>query len=55
MTKIAELKKRLMEVREFRAEYRKADTEFAVIEAQVQSQVELPAMPTPCTPEQTHS
>lgn len=37
MTKIAELKKRLMKNREFRAEYEKADAEFALIEALVRA------------------
>lgn len=37
MTKIAELKKRLMENPEFRKEYEKADAEFAIIEALVRA------------------
>lgn len=37
MTKIAELKKRLMKNPEFRAEYEKADAEFALIEALVRA------------------
>ncbi|WP_374624222.1 helix-turn-helix domain-containing protein [Devosia sp.] len=37
MTKIAELKKRLMHSPQFRAEYEKADAEFAVIEALVRA------------------
>jgi predicted transcriptional regulator len=40
MTKIAELKKRLMDNAEFRAEYEKADAEFAVIEALVKARTE---------------
>jgi predicted transcriptional regulator len=40
MTKIAELKKRLMESPEFRAEYEKADVEFSVIEALVRARTE---------------
>jgi DNA-binding XRE family transcriptional regulator len=39
MTKIAELKKRLMKNAEFRAEYEKADAEFAIIEALVRARV----------------
>ena len=39
MTKIAELKKRLMKNPEFRAEYEKADAEFAIIEALVRARV----------------
>jgi len=39
MTKIAELKKRLMSNPEFRAEYQKADAEFAVIEALVKARM----------------
>lgn len=39
MTKIAELKKRLMDNPEFRAEYEKADAEFAVIEALVKARM----------------
>lgn len=35
MTKIAELKKRLMADPEFRREYEKADAEFAIVEALV--------------------
>jgi len=35
MTKIADLKKRLMDNPEFKAEYEKADAEFALIEALV--------------------
>lgn len=37
MTKIADLKKRLMNDPEFRAEYEKADTEFAIVEALVRA------------------
>lgn len=37
MTKIAELKKRLMSNPEFQAEYEKADAEFAVIEALIKA------------------
>ena len=37
MTKIAELKKRMMKSPEFRAEYEKADAEFSLIEALVQA------------------
>lgn len=37
MTKIADLKKRLMNDPEFRAEYEKADAEFAIIEALVRA------------------
>lgn len=37
MTKIADLKKRLMNDPEFRAEYEKADAEFAIIEALVKA------------------
>ena len=37
MTKIAELKHRLMKAPEFAAEYEKADAEFAVIEALVRA------------------
>lgn len=37
MTKIAELKKRLMNNPEFREEYEKADAEFAIIEALVKA------------------
>lgn len=37
MTKIAELKKRLMDNPEFREEYEKADAEFAIIEALVRA------------------
>ena len=37
MTKIAELKQRLMKRPEFAAEYEKADAEFAVIEALVRA------------------
>ncbi len=37
MTKIADLKKRLMNNPEFREEYRKADTEFSIIEALVRA------------------
>jgi DNA-binding XRE family transcriptional regulator len=40
MTKIAEFKKRLMANPEFRAEYDKADAEFAVIEALVKARME---------------
>jgi predicted transcriptional regulator len=40
MTKIADLKKRLMDNPEFRAEYEKADAEFAVIEALVKARME---------------
>jgi predicted transcriptional regulator len=37
MTKIAELKKRLMDNPEFKAEYAKADAEFALIEALIKA------------------
>lgn len=37
MTKIADLKKRLMDNPEFREEYEKADAEFAIIEALVRA------------------
>lgn len=37
MTKIAELKKRLMHNSEFQKEYEKADAEFAIIEALVRA------------------
>jgi len=37
MTKIADLKKRLMDNPEFKAEYEKADAEFAIIEALVRA------------------
>lgn len=37
MTKIADLKKRLMADDEFKAEYKKADAEFAIVEALVQA------------------
>ncbi|MFC5385186.1 helix-turn-helix domain-containing protein [Aquamicrobium segne] len=37
MTKIADLKKRLMDKPEFREEYEKADAEFAIIEALVRA------------------
>jgi len=37
MTKIAELKKRLMNNPEFREEYEKADAEFAIVEALVRA------------------
>lgn len=37
MTRIADLKKRLMNDPEFRAEYEKADAEFALIEALVRA------------------
>ena len=37
MTKIADLKRRLMKSPEFAAEYEKADTEFAIIEALVRA------------------
>jgi len=40
MTKIAELKKRLMSNPEFRREYEKADAEFALIEALVRARTE---------------
>lgn len=40
MTKIAELKKRLMDNPKFRAEYEKADEEFSVIEALVRARME---------------
>jgi hypothetical protein len=40
MTRIADLKKRLMRNSEFRAEYEKADAEFAVIEALVRARAE---------------
>jgi DNA-binding XRE family transcriptional regulator len=39
MTKIAELKKRLMKDPEFRAEYERADAEFAIVEALVRARV----------------
>lgn len=37
MTKIADLKKRLMDNPEFKAEYEKADAEFAIVEALVRA------------------
>ena len=37
MTKIAELKSRLMKNPEFRDEYKKADAEFAIVEALVRA------------------
>lgn len=40
MTKIAELKKRLMNNPEFRKEYEQADAEFAIIEALVRARTE---------------
>ncbi len=40
MTKIAELKKRLMTNPEFREEYEKADAEFAIIEALVKARTQ---------------
>lgn len=40
MTKIAELKKRLLANPEFRDEYEKADAEFSVIEALVRARTE---------------
>lgn len=40
MTKIAELKKRLMNNPEFREEYEKADAEFAIIEALVKARTD---------------
>lgn len=40
MTKISELKKRLMASPEFRSEYEKADVEFAVVEALVKARTE---------------
>ncbi|SCD25494.1 helix-turn-helix domain-containing protein [Brucella inopinata] len=40
MTKIAELKKRLMQNSEFQKEYEKADAEFALIEALVKARTE---------------
>jgi len=40
MTKIAELKKRLMDNPDFRVEYEKADAEFSVIEALVRARME---------------
>lgn len=39
MTKIAELKERLMKSPEFRAEYEKADAEFALVEALVRARM----------------
>ena len=39
MTKIAELKERLMKNPEFRAEYEKADAEFALVEALVRARM----------------
>jgi len=39
MTKIAELKERLMKNPEFRAEYEKADAEFALVEALVHARM----------------
>lgn len=39
MTKIADLKKRLMENPEFREEYEKSDAEFQLIEALVRARV----------------
>jgi len=40
MTKIADLKKRLMANPEFRQEYEKADAEFAIIESLVRARTE---------------
>ena len=40
MTKIAHLKQRLMNNPEFRAEYNRADAEFAVIEALIKARME---------------
>ncbi|MFN7010595.1 MAG: helix-turn-helix domain-containing protein [Allorhizobium sp.] len=40
MTSLADLKKRLMENPEFRAEYDKADAEFRLIEALVQARTQ---------------
>lgn len=40
MTKIAELKKRLMSNPEFRAEYEKADAEFSLIEELIRARSE---------------
>lgn len=40
MTKIADLKKRLMTNPEFQAEYEKADAEFAIIESLVRARTE---------------
>jgi predicted transcriptional regulator len=37
MTRIAELKKRLMANPEFKAEYKKADAEFAIVEALIKA------------------
>ena len=39
MTKISELKKRLMESPEFRSEYEKASTEFAIVETLVRARL----------------
>jgi len=39
MTKIAEIKERLMKNPEFRAEYEKADAEFALVEALVRARM----------------
>lgn len=40
MTKITELKQRLMKSPEFRVEYEKADAEFALVEALVRARTE---------------
>lgn len=40
MTRLSELKKRLMDSPEFRSEYEKADAEFAVIEALVRARMD---------------
>lgn len=40
MTKLADLKKTLMQSEEFRAEYEKADAEFQIVEALVRARIE---------------
>jgi ribosome-binding protein aMBF1 (putative translation factor) len=40
MTKLADLKKTLMQNEEFRAEYQKADAEFQIVEALVRARTE---------------
>ena len=40
MTKLADLKKTLMQSEEFRAEYEKADAEFQIVEALVRARTD---------------
>jgi DNA-binding XRE family transcriptional regulator len=40
MTKLADLKKTLMQNEEFRAEYEKADAEFQIVEALIRARME---------------